>query len=100
MPIPVTIPRLGWTMDEGTFVGWRKADGDAVRPGDVLFQLEGEKATEDVESLDAGTLHIPANAPKPGERVRVGVVIGYLLQPGEAAPVESGRAGGVSPLFN
>lgn len=86
MPIPVSIPRLGWNMEEGTFVEWLKADGDAVRPGDVVFRLEGEKATEEIESLDAGVLSIPADGPKPGDRIAVGAVIGYLLQPGEARP--------------
>ena len=89
MAIPITIPRLGWNMDEGGFVGWRKNDGDAVRPGDTIFTLEGEKAAEDIECLDAGTLHIPADGPKPGDRVRVGVQIGQLLQPGEAVPQPS-----------
>ena len=99
MPIPVSIPRLGWNMDEGIFVEWLKADGDAVKSGDAVFRLEGEKATEDIESLDAGVLHIPATGPKPGEKLAVGAVIGYLLQAGEAAPF-LGRAGGVSPLLN
>src|SRR6266850_1612708 len=94
MPIPVTIPRLGWNMDEGTFVEWLKVDGDLVRPGDAMFRLEGEKATEEIESLDAGTLHIPATCPKPGDRVKVGTLIGYLLQPGELVP-EIRRAGDV-----
>jgi pyruvate dehydrogenase E2 component (dihydrolipoamide acetyltransferase) len=87
MPIPLTVPRLGWSMEEGTFVEWLKADGHAVRPGDAVFRLEGEKAVEEVESLDSGVLHIPPDGPKPGDRVRVGAVIGYLLQPGEAPPV-------------
>jgi len=86
MPIPVTVPRLGWNMEEGTFVEWLKAEGDVVRPGDAVFRLEGEKAVEEVESLDAGVLHVPAGGPKPGDRVTVGAVIGYLLQPGEAPP--------------
>ncbi|MCE9566730.1 MAG: 2-oxo acid dehydrogenase subunit E2 [Planctomycetes bacterium] len=86
MPIPVTIPRLGWNMEHGTFVEWIKSDGDPVKSGDVVFRLEGEKATEEIESLDVGTLHIPATGPKPGDRVAVGAVIGYLLQPGEAPP--------------
>ena len=64
MPIPVTIPRLGWNMEEGIFVDWLKADGDAVQPGDALFRLESEKATEEIESLDAGMLHIPATSPE------------------------------------
>src|SRR5436305_15303428 len=98
MPIPVSIPRLGWNMEEGIFVEWLKADGDAVKPGDAVFRLEGEKATEDVESLDAGTLHIPANGPKTGDKLAVGAVIGYLLQKGEAAP-SLWRAGGVSRLI-
>ncbi len=86
MPIPVTIPRLGWNMEEGTFVEWLKADGDAVKSGDVVFRLEGEKATEEIESLDVGTLHIPSTGPKPGDRIAVGAVIGFLLQAGEAPP--------------
>src|SRR5262245_51594975 len=86
MPTPVAIPRLGWNMEEGTFVEWLKTDGDSVRPGDALFRLEGDKAAEDVESLDAGTVYIPADAPKPGDRVTVGHVIGYLLKPGESPP--------------
>lgn len=86
MPISVTIPRLGWNMEEGTFVEWLKADGDAVKPGDAVFRLEGEKATEDVESLDAGTLHIPADGPKTGDKIAVGAVIGWLLQAGDAPP--------------
>lgn len=97
MPIPVSIPRLGWNMEEGVFVGWLKADGEAVRSGDAVFTLEGEKATEEVESLDAGTLHIPADGPQPGDRLAVGAVIGYLLQAGEAAPTGGASAPGEPP---
>ena len=68
MAIPITIPRLGWNMEEGMFVGWLKADGDAVRPGDAVFRSKSEKATEEIESLDAGMLHIPADGPKPGDQ--------------------------------
>src|SRR5260370_1292884 len=85
MPIPITIPRLGWNMDEGTFAGWLKQDGEAIRPGDRVFTLESEKATQEIESLDAGTLHIPPSGPKPGDKLAVGAVIGYLLQRGETA---------------
>jgi len=95
MSIPITIPRLGWNMEEGIFVEWLKADGDAVKSGDVIFRLEGEKATEDIESLDAGTLHIPTTGPKTGDKLAVGAVIGHLLQPGESPP-SSERARSVS----
>ena len=45
MAIEITVPRLGWTMEEGTFLGWLKQEGDYVRAGEPLFTLEGEKAT-------------------------------------------------------
>jgi pyruvate dehydrogenase E2 component (dihydrolipoamide acetyltransferase) len=37
MAFEITIPRLGWSMEEGTFAGWMKKDGDIVRRGDALF---------------------------------------------------------------
>ena len=88
MAIPITIPRLGWNMEEGVFVGWLKRDGDEIKAGDSLFSLESEKATEDVECLDSGILRIGANSPKAGDPVRVGDVIGCLLQPGESIASE------------
>jgi pyruvate dehydrogenase E2 component (dihydrolipoamide acetyltransferase) len=87
MAITITIPRLGWNMDQGVFIGWLKQDGETIRPGDPLFTLEGEKATQDIEASDAGILRIPSTAPSAGDTVDVGVVIGYLLGPGEAEPV-------------
>jgi pyruvate dehydrogenase E2 component (dihydrolipoamide acetyltransferase) len=83
MSIPVTVPRLGWNMEEGVFAGWLKQDGDTVRPGDTLFSLESDKATEDVETLDGGTLRIPPDGPHVGDRLPVGKVIAYLVQAGE-----------------
>jgi pyruvate dehydrogenase E2 component (dihydrolipoamide acetyltransferase) len=87
MANPITVPRLGWNMDKGVFVGWLKADGAPVRAGEALFTLEGDKTTEDVEGLEEGVLHVPANGPRAGDVVTVGTVIGYLLQPGEPVPV-------------
>ena len=88
MAIPITIPRLGWNMESGVFIGWLKPDGAAVRVGERLFTLESEKATEDVECLDAGTLRISPNGPKAGDEIAVGTVIGYMLSAGEIAPFE------------
>ena len=79
MAIAIIIPRLGWNMEEGVFAGWLKRDGDAVREGEPLFSLEGDKATQDVESIDAGILSIPADAPSVGAKVLVGSTIGYLV---------------------
>jgi pyruvate dehydrogenase E2 component (dihydrolipoamide acetyltransferase) len=90
MAVPITIPRLGWNMEEGTFAGWLKKDGDPVRPSEPLFALETEKATEEVEGLDAGFLRIPADGPKAGDRLTVGTVIGYVVATlDEPVPVAS-----------
>jgi pyruvate dehydrogenase E2 component (dihydrolipoamide acetyltransferase) len=88
MAVAVTIPRLGWNMDEGIFVAWLKQDGDRVRPGDALFSLEGEKATEDIEALDGGILRIGPDGPKEGQTLPVGAVVAYLVETGERAPFE------------
>ena len=77
-------------MDEGIFAGWLKHDGEPIRAGDPLFSLEGEKATQDVEAIDEGTLSIPSNAPVAGEKVAVGTVVGYLLRAGESDPPPGG----------
>jgi len=66
MPIEITVPRLGWSMEEGTFTGWIKQNGDPVSAGEPLFAMESEKVTLDVESLDNGILYVPPGAPSPG----------------------------------
>src|SRR5258708_29752267 len=86
MPIEITVPRLGWSMEEGTFTGWLKQNGDPVSTGEPLFAMESEKVTLDVESLDNGILYVPPGAPMPGAIVVVGQSLGFLLAPGEAAP--------------
>jgi pyruvate dehydrogenase E2 component (dihydrolipoamide acetyltransferase) len=86
MPIEITIPRLGWSMEEGMFSQWLKAAGEIVRSGDPLFALESDKVTMDVEALDSGVLYLPADAPQPGGVVKPGQVIGYLLAEGEQPP--------------
>ena len=73
-------------MDEGTFVEWLKQDGDFVDSGDMLFELEGEKAIQEIESFDSGYLCIPADATQPGTTVQVGEVIGVLLAKDESRP--------------
>jgi hypothetical protein len=82
----IVIPRLGWSMEEGIFVGWLKADGDTVRAGEPIFELEGEKGVQEIEAVDEGVLRIPAQSPAPGAVVKVGTVIGFVAAPGEAMP--------------
>jgi pyruvate dehydrogenase E2 component (dihydrolipoamide acetyltransferase) len=91
MPKEITIPRLGWSMEEGVFVDWRKAPGEFVRAGDMVFELEGEKAAEEIESFDSGYLCVPSDAPSPGATVKVGQVIGFLLVEGEVPPTSVGK---------
>lgn len=90
MAFEITIPRLGWSMEEGTFVRWLKQDGDQILPGDPLFELEGEKAAQDVEAVDGGILRISPESPEEGAIVAVGTVIGYLTAAGEAIPASLG----------
>lgn len=86
MPVEIIVPRQGWSMEEAIFAAWLKSDGELVQAGDALFSIESDKATQEIESFDAGLLHLPQLAPKPGEKVRVGQLIGYLLAEGEHAP--------------
>ena len=82
----IRFPRLGWSMEEGRFVGWLKKHGDQVKEGDLLFEMEGEKALQEIESVGSGTLFIHADSPKSDSVVQVGVVLGYLLADGEVSP--------------
>jgi pyruvate dehydrogenase E2 component (dihydrolipoamide acetyltransferase) len=92
MAFEITVPRLGWTMEEGTFGEWLKPDGAEVQAGEQLFTLESDKATEGIEALDSGILRIAPDAPRPGDVVAVGKVLGYLVGLGEAAPFASSGA--------
>src|SRR6185437_1809092 len=94
MPVEITVPRLGWSMEQAAFTEWLKRDGDFVSAGDMLFVIEGDKAAQEIESFDAGVLRLAPDAPKPGDTVKVGQVIGYLLAQGEPAPWEAGGGDG------
>ena len=96
MPVEITVPRLGWSMEEAIFSAWLKKSGETIRAGDLLFAIESDKATQEIESLDAGVLHIPANAPAQGDKVLVGQVLGYLLAEGESVPMQ--RSTGFQPV--
>src|ERR1043166_2509403 len=87
MPIEIRVPRLGWTMEEGAFLGWLKHNGDRVEAGEPLFTLEGDKVTQEIEATDGGVLHMPATGPPPRPPVRVGGGVGSL--PTEKVPAPS-----------
>ena len=82
----IVMPRLGWTMEEGTLIEWLKADGESVEAGEILFTVERDKALNEVETFSSGVLRIPDGAPQPGDTVPVGALLGYLLQPDEEMP--------------
>ena len=85
MAIYIEMPKLSDTMTEGTLLKWLKAEGSKVETGDVLAEIETDKATMEMEAFDDGILH--AHLVKAGEKAAVGARIGLLLQKGEAPPV-------------
>jgi pyruvate dehydrogenase E2 component (dihydrolipoamide acetyltransferase) len=93
MAYEVTLPRLGWSMEKGTLVEWRKQPGEQVQAGEILFVVEADKASQEVEAFESGILYIPPGAPEPGTELPVGAVLGYLLAPGEAPPPAAMAAG-------
>ena len=92
MAYEVTMPRLGWTMEEGIFGEWLKQDGDKVQAGDLLFTVEGDKATQEVEVFEGGILRLPPNAPVSGDVIPVGALLAYIVQAGESLPQQSVQA--------
>jgi len=89
MAIEIIVPRLGWSMEEGAFVAWLKKDGEFVRAGELLFSIEGDKAVQEIESIDSGILRIAPDCPKPGGALRVGDLLGYLLAADETNSIAS-----------
>ncbi|AVA21487.1 pyruvate dehydrogenase complex E1 component subunit beta [Rhizobium sp. LEGMi198b] len=84
MPIDILMPALSPTMEEGTLSKWLKQEGDKVTSGDVIAEIETDKATMEVEAVDEGTigkLLIEAGT----EGVKVNTKIAILLQDGESA---------------
>src|SRR5690606_1914566 len=84
MPIEILMPALSPTMEEGNLSKWLKKEGDAVSPGDVIAEIETDKATMEVEAVDEGTLGKILVA-EGTEGVKVNTPIAVLLQEGESA---------------
>ena len=94
----VVLAKLSPTMEEGTIVKWTKKEGDAVKQGDVLAEIETDKANMEMEALGSGVLRkilVPA-----GGKAPIGALIGVIAEPGEdIEPLiakESAKAGGCS----
>src|SRR5947207_3410778 len=82
----IQMPKLSDTMTEGTLVAWKKKKGDKVSAGDVIAEIETDKATMEWESPEDGTL--TEIFVKEGEKVNVGVKIAFIGVEGEEAPKE------------
>jgi pyruvate dehydrogenase E1 component beta subunit len=92
MPIQILMPALSPTMTEGKLTQWMKAEGEAVAPGDVLAEIETDKATMEVEAVDEGTMGRILVA-EGTENVAVNTPIALLLEEGEdAASLNAGAA--------
>ncbi|WP_285294986.1 pyruvate dehydrogenase complex dihydrolipoamide acetyltransferase [Aureimonas altamirensis] len=91
MPINVTMPALSPTMEEGTLAKWLVKEGDKVSPGDVIAEIETDKATMEVEAVDEGTVAkilVAAGT----EGVKVNATIAVLTADGESADAASDGA--------
>jgi pyruvate/2-oxoglutarate dehydrogenase complex dihydrolipoamide acyltransferase (E2) component len=86
MPITIEMPKLSDTMTEWTLVKWIKKVGDTVAVGDVLAEVETDKATMEIEAFDEGVLsEIYVND---GEKVQIGQKLALLVGQGETAGSE------------
>ncbi len=96
MPINITMPALSPTMEEGNLAKWLVKEGDHVAPGDVIAEIETDKATMEVEAVDEGTvakLVVPAGT----EGVKVNAVIAILAAEGEDASAAAKGGGEAAP---
>src|SRR5690554_948183 len=84
MPVNITMPALSPTMEEGTLAKWHVKEGDRVSAGDVIAEIETDKATMEVEAVDEGTIG-KILVEEGAENVKVNAVIAVLLEEGESA---------------
>src|SRR5258705_13844285 len=95
MPINILMPALSPTMEKGNLAKWLKKEGDKVKPGDVLAEIETDKATMEVEAIDEGTL-ARIVVPEGTNDVPVNQLIAVMAGEGEDAKA-AGAAGASAP---
>src|SRR5215207_4776688 len=84
MPINILMPALSPTMEVGNLAKWLKKEGDSVKPGDVIAEIETDKATMEVEAIDEGRIG-KILVPEGTQEVKVNAPIAILLEVGEDA---------------
>ncbi|KUO54507.1 MAG: branched-chain alpha-keto acid dehydrogenase subunit E2 [Sphingomonadales bacterium BRH_c3] len=82
MPIEIKMPALSPTMEEGTLAKWLVKPGDQIKSGDIMAEIETDKATMEFEAVDEGTL-VSITVEEGSENVKVGTVIAVLAEEGE-----------------
>ncbi len=87
MAVSVVMPALEMAQETGTLVSWLKKEGEQVKKGEMLLEVETDKAVVEIEAAQDGIL--AGVTAKIGDVVPVGQTIAWLVQPGEAAPVAS-----------
>ena len=92
MPIEILMPALSPTMEEGNLAKWVKKEGDSVAAGDVIAEIETDKATMEVEAVDEGVLGKILVA-EGTEGVKVNTPIALLLAEGEDESALEGASG-------
>ena len=92
MPINILMPALSPTMEKGNLAKWLKKEGDAVKSGDVIAEIETDKATMEVEAVDEGTL-AKIVVPEGTADVPVNQVIAVLAGDGEDVKAAARRRG-------
>jgi len=96
MPIKILMPALSPTMTEGNIARWLKKEGDKVKSGEVLAEIETDKATMEVEAVDEGTLG-KIMVPEGSQGVKVNDVIALLLEDGEDKKALEGVSAAPTP---
>src|SRR3974390_3251694 len=97
MPINILMPALSPTMEKGNLAKWVKKEGEAVKPGDVIAEIETDKATMEYEAVDEGTL-AKILVPEGTADVPVNQLIAVMAAEGEdvKAAAQAGQ-GGAAP---
>ena len=96
MPVNILMPALSPTMEKGNLAKWLKKEGDKVKPGDVIAEIETDKATMEYEAIDEGTLAkivVPEGTPD----VPVKTLIAVLAEEGEDVKAAAAAAGKAAP---
>ncbi|KRE12994.1 pyruvate dehydrogenase [Bosea sp. Root483D1] len=96
MPIDILMPALSPTMEQGKLAKWLKAEGDKIKAGDIIAEIETDKATMEVEAVDEGVLAKILVADGT-DNVAVNTPIGVIAVDGEDASAASGAAKAVAP---